>query len=225
MSNPFEDPIDSSSLGSTGPTFGQTQPLSPSRAPTNYSQGHLDLEAQLPQQQGFLASSPHPTAVIFHLLFKCLAITTYLLCGFIFDNFILVFVVCVLLLSFDFWTVKNVTGRLLVGLRWWNEVKDDGTTSWIFESKPDNRLVHPTDSLVFWVTLYATPLVWGLLGLAAFIGFKFQWLLIVVVAIVLSGANVVGFWKCQKDAKQKIQSFIFQRMMNSATNQGTGVSI
>jgi len=29
--------------------------------------------------------------------------------------------ICVLLLSsFDFWTVKNVTGRLLVGLRWWN---------------------------------------------------------------------------------------------------------
>jgi hypothetical protein len=28
-----------------------------------------------------------------------------------------------LLLAFDFWTVKNVTGRLLVGLRWWNEVR------------------------------------------------------------------------------------------------------
>ncbi len=28
----------------------------------------------------------------------------------------------VLLLAFDFWTVKNVSGRLLVGLRWWNEV-------------------------------------------------------------------------------------------------------
>ena len=26
--------------------------------------------------------------------------------------------------------------RLLVGLRWWNEVKDDGENVWIFESKP-----------------------------------------------------------------------------------------
>jgi hypothetical protein len=26
--------------------------------------------------------------------------------------------------------------RLLVGLRWWNEVKDDGTNEWIYESRP-----------------------------------------------------------------------------------------
>jgi hypothetical protein len=41
------------------------------------------------------------------------------------------FVVCVLLFAFDFWTVKNVTGRILVGLRWWNEVKPDGTEEWV----------------------------------------------------------------------------------------------
>ena len=28
----------------------------------------------------------------------------------------------VLLLALDFWTVKNVSGRLMVGLRWRNEV-------------------------------------------------------------------------------------------------------
>ena len=37
--------------------------------------------------------------------------------------------------QFDFWTVKNVSGRILVGLRWWNEVKEDQTV-WIFEAKP-----------------------------------------------------------------------------------------
>ncbi len=31
---------------------------------------------------------------------------------------------------------QNVTGRLLVGLRWWNDVKDDGSNIWIFESHP-----------------------------------------------------------------------------------------
>jgi len=35
----------------------------------------------------------------------------------------------------DFWTVKNITGRLMVGLRWWNYVDDDGKSHWIFESK------------------------------------------------------------------------------------------
>jgi len=40
-----------------------------------------------------------------------------------------------LLLAFDFWTVKNVSGRLMVGLRWWNKIEEDGTSTWIFESK------------------------------------------------------------------------------------------
>lgn len=39
------------------------------------------------------------------------------------------------MLVFDFWTVKNVSGRLLVGLRWWSENKEDGTTTWLFESR------------------------------------------------------------------------------------------
>ena len=34
-----------------------------------------------------------------------------------------------------FWFVKNIAGRVLVGLRWWNEVKEDGTEIWVFESK------------------------------------------------------------------------------------------
>ncbi len=33
-----------------------------------------------------------------------------------------IFIVVVLLFAFDFWTVKNVTGRLLVGLKWWSEI-------------------------------------------------------------------------------------------------------
>ncbi|KAJ7382609.1 Golgi apparatus membrane protein TVP23 B [Desmophyllum pertusum] len=51
----------------------------------------------------------------FHLLFRVAAIIAYLLCGWLSDSFITNFVVIVLLLSFDFWTVKNVTGRLLSG--------------------------------------------------------------------------------------------------------------
>jgi hypothetical protein len=37
-------------------------------------------------------------------------------------SFIIVFITVITFLAFDFWTVKNVSGRLLVGLRWWNKV-------------------------------------------------------------------------------------------------------
>ena len=41
----------------------------------------------------------------------------YLLCGWFSDSFIGSFVLIILLLSLDFWTVKNVSGRILAGLR------------------------------------------------------------------------------------------------------------
>ena len=34
--------------------------------------------------------------------------------------------VTVLLSALDFWVVKNISGRILVGLRWWNEINDLG---------------------------------------------------------------------------------------------------
>ena len=68
----------------------------------------------------------HPIAVVFHVGFRAAAVVWYLFASSLFDGFVFAFIVQVLLLALDFWTVKNVTGRLLVGLRWWNEVKDDG---------------------------------------------------------------------------------------------------
>ena len=53
----------------------------------------------------------------------------------IIDNEIMVFIVVVCLMAADFWTVKNVTGRILVGLRWENQIDEEGNEQWIFESK------------------------------------------------------------------------------------------
>ena len=54
-------------------------------------------------------------------------------------NFIVTFVITLVLIAADFWTVKNVTGRLLVGLRYWNEPSEDGKSSWRFESLREVR--------------------------------------------------------------------------------------
>jgi hypothetical protein len=81
------------------------------------------------------SKSSHPTALFFQVAFKLVSVLVYLLLGLFTSSFIIQFVVTVTLVSFDFWTVKNITGRLLVGLRWWNEVQEDGSTRWRFESK------------------------------------------------------------------------------------------
>ncbi|ORY01381.1 Golgi apparatus membrane protein tvp23 [Basidiobolus meristosporus CBS 931.73] len=164
----------------------------------------MDMESQQPEPQpSILKQSSHPIALVFHFVFRIGALVVYLLANFFTSSFVFTFVIAMLLLACDFWTVKNVTGRLLVGLRWWNEVQEDGTNVWVFESRDQTRVPNAVDSRMFWYSLYATPVVWFFLALIAIIRFNFQWLLIVGVAVVLNGANLVGYMKCDKDAKQK----------------------
>jgi hypothetical protein len=167
--------------------------------------------------QTILAESSHPTALIFHLLFRTAAVASYLFLWIIVgDAFILNFVLTVLLLAADFWTVKNVTGRLLVGLRWWTEPKADGTTAWIFESKPANTFrANPIDSRLFWWSLYLYPVVWALLGVVAVLRLEFPWLIVVGMAVMLNGTNLVGYTKCDKDARKKLMSGLGNRFMSS----------
>lgn len=90
--------------------------------------------SRLPAIIPFFATSRHPWVAFFHLFFKAAALLTYGFGTWFSSNFVLIFVICILLLAMDFWTVKNVAGRLLVGLRWWNEIKEDGESVWVFES-------------------------------------------------------------------------------------------
>lgn len=79
---------------------------------------------------------------------------------------VLVFIITLLLLSADFYYLKNIAGRRLVGLRWWNEVNTStGESHWVFESSdPTTRTITATDKRFFWLSLYATPALW--IGLA-----------------------------------------------------------
>ncbi|KAI8377438.1 uncharacterized protein BYT42DRAFT_469762, partial [Radiomyces spectabilis] len=140
----------------------------------------------------------HPIAAFFFLAFRLGAILMYLLGSFFTDNFTLVFVVTILLLAFDFWTVKNVSGRLLVGLRWWNEIQEDGSNKWVFESAHPDRQGNSADARLFWWVLYATPVLWILLALTCIFTLKGSWLVIVVIAIILNVANVYGYTQCDK---------------------------
>merc|ERR1711935_790732 len=138
--------------------------------------------------QGGLATGVMPpmkkTTMLFHALFKVLALAIYFFASWIFGDkgYVLTFVVVTILSAMDFWTVKNVSGRLLVGLRWWNDVNESGENNWRFESFEDRRFIHPTDSSFFWAILFAAPLVWGILGFLALVTFKIMWGLLTVVA-------------------------------------------
>jgi hypothetical protein len=171
---------------------------------------------------GALAMSSHPFVCVFHILFKGLALFLYIFGGWFTKdrnggtssaNFITVTVFCMLLLAADFWVVKNITGRLLVGLRWWNKVEGE-TTRWIFESAKD-RQVNKFDNSVFWTVLYVTPAVWCALLFIGILKFNLGWLIIVAMALTLSGANVYGYYKCSSDQKAQ-----FEQMMQQGAQAG-----
>lgn len=177
--------------------------------PATYSGEASSSSADAPAQSvtaqvsTLFKTSSHPVALAFFMAFKLASLIIYLFGVLFTSNFILLFVVIILLLAFDFWNVKNVAGRLLCGLRWWNEVGADGESIWVFESADPTRPSNSTDSKIFWSVLYVVPLLWLGLAMIAILKLEFVWLTIVAVALVLNLANVVAFTRCDKDARKK----------------------
>ena len=158
----------------------------------------------------FLQHATNPGIVLFTLLFKTLAVLSFLILGIFGVSDALIFIIVVILNAFDFWFVKNVSGRILVGLRWWNEVKDDGTEVWIFESDHEKRATS-IDTTLFWTSLYITPCFWGVFLIIELIGLSLMWFLVCLISFVLTFSNTVGYYKCSGEQKKKISNFLAEK--------------
>jgi len=160
-----------------------------------------------PDDQSGHYKGNHSTAAFFHVIFKLLALLCYVFGSVLFGgSYVLLFVIVVLLLAADFWTVKNVTGRMMVALRWWNEIQDNGTNVWRFEAG-DINLTHSFDATFFWAILFGHVIIWVVNLVAAFLG-SWKYLPLVLIALVLGGANAVGYSKCRKDARKRLEAWI-----------------
>ncbi|EQL03678.1 Golgi apparatus membrane protein tvp-23 [Ophiocordyceps sinensis CO18] len=112
----------------------------------------------------------------------------------------MIFIITILLLAADFYYLKNIAGRRLVGLRWWNEVDaQTGESKWVFEScDPASRIINPTDSRFFWLALYVPPVLWFVMAVLVLVRLQFLWLPLVVIALVLTVMNTLAFSRCDK---------------------------
>ncbi|XP_071427765.1 Golgi apparatus membrane protein TVP23 homolog A isoform X3 [Pithys albifrons albifrons] len=159
----------------------------------------------------------HPLATFFHLFFRVSAIVTYLFCDWFSNSFVACFVTILLLLSFDFWSVKNVTGRLLVGLRWWNQIDEDGKSHWVFEAKKVSTVAASTEAeaRIFWLGLIICPVIWTLFFFSTLFSLKLKWLALVIAGISLQTANLYGYIHC-KLGGQKTLSRVTSRLFATA---------
>ena len=150
-----------------------------------------------------------------------MAILLYLFSSSISDNFVFVFVFVILLLSFDFWTVKNVTGRLLVGLRWWNYVKPNGEEEWIYESLEDMAEINPSDARIFWTGLYGNLIVWVVFSFLDLLKVELSWFLLGLTAIGMTSANIYGYTQCSKSAKEKMDQMLSGQFASQALDNAS----
>ena len=112
------------------------------------------------------------------------SLLVYLLGMLFTENFVLIFIITIILLAMDFYYLKNIAGRRLVGLRWWNEVASSGDSHWVFESapqpnEPGGKTVTATDKRFFWMALYVQPALWIALAILALVRLRFIWLTLV----------------------------------------------
>ncbi|RMZ66890.1 golgi apparatus membrane tvp23 [Pyrenophora seminiperda CCB06] len=146
--------------------------------------------------------SSHPITLLTFLFFRVSSLVVYLLgLRLLTSNFVLIFIITILLLAMDFYYLKNIAGRRLVGLRWWNEVDaNTGDGRWVFESlDPETgRQINATDKRFFWLALYAQPVLWVVLAVVALVSLEFIWLTLVVIALVLTITNTLAFSRCDK---------------------------
>ncbi|KAF2281171.1 DUF846-domain-containing protein [Westerdykella ornata] len=172
--------------------------------------------------------SSHPITLLTFLFFRVSSLLTYLFGLQLFTkNFVLIFIITILLLATDFYYLKNIAGRRLVGLRWWNEVDPaTGDSKWVFESASEGeRTQNATDKRFFWIALYAQPVLWVALAIVALVGLEFIWLTLVgewslsfraspvkgfcwggiedvltatVIALILTITNTLAFSRCDK---------------------------
>ncbi|EJF66636.1 Golgi apparatus membrane protein TVP23 [Dichomitus squalens LYAD-421 SS1] len=152
---------------------------------------------------GILRQSAHPAVLFFLYFFRAVAIAVYILSGLFISNYVLSSVIVVVLLAMDFWNCRNVAGRRLVGLRYWNQVDDDGESYWVFESRDPSRPANPIDSRMFWIAVYTFPLLWLALLIVSILKFNLSFVPIVVLALVFNITNAIGFTYADRDAKQK----------------------
>ncbi|XP_028843338.1 Golgi apparatus membrane protein TVP23 homolog B [Denticeps clupeoides] len=171
----------------------------------------------------------HPLASFFHLFFRTSAILVYVLCELLSSSFIAGMVTIILLLSCDFWTVKNVTGRLLVGLRWWNQVDEDGKSHWVFEARKETskKTVSSSESRIFWLGLVVCPFFWVLFVFSALLSLKLKWLAVVLMGVALQWANLYGYVRCKvgrgTNLKKMATNYLGFQIFKQAMNKPEGL--
>lgn len=201
-------------------------------APTDFKipQTAEDYEKLSREQKAFfmqrfsVMQPSRPVVCFFHLIFKFIAGFSYLFGGLFVTSTLACFLSSFISVFFDFWITKNISGRLLVGLRWWNgqelgDIQEDEDL-WIFESFDCDFTFHTLDINVFWWGMFFSACFWILMSLGKVLSIDFLWGMLTLVAMLLNSTNLYAYYRCYRFHRQKISTMADAVVGAGAVNQG-----
>ena len=143
------------------------------------------------------------------MFFKGMALIFYIFFGLFVEDKTLCYIIVITLNAMDFWTVKNVSGRILVGLKWWSKINEQGKEEWMFASLSHSKSFfsffillseneNKFDNRVFWTTQYLMCAIWVIFAVVSLLSFSVSNFTVCFIGIILSGTNTMGYIKCDK---------------------------
>ncbi|KAK2962473.1 putative Golgi apparatus membrane protein TVP23 [Blattamonas nauphoetae] len=167
-----------------------------------------------------LAAKNHPVVIVFYFLFKVLSYLMYLFGSLFKFNFVITFVLEIVFFSCDFWITKNIAGRFLVGYRWWSAVGENGETTWRFEALQDRSCVKKRASSIFWITLWASTIIWALASIGRLFFFNFNLFFVTITGTIFCGINLIGYLRCSRvDPKKVLTEYTTKLVAAQAAQQ------
>jgi Eukaryotic protein of unknown function (DUF846) len=173
----------------------------------------------------------HPLSCLFHVGFKLVSILAFMFMGLFTRSNVSVFITVLLSACLDFWTTKNVTGRYLIGLRWWSAAdfateedivrtideddeghgdKKEDEPEWHFESYDTITTNSMLDANIFWWGQGGASIFWSIMLVLKVIGLNMFWGMLVFICCSLTVMNLYAYYLAMKDHEAKMQEFYYK---------------
>lgn len=159
----------------------------------------------------------------------------YFFCTWISESFIINFVVTTVLIVTEFWFTKNIGGRRLTGMRWWQVPSSTGSEStWRFEHRALEQVrplstrscaFEATEQVAksplrmqpnfqaskiaitqFWVGMIGLEIFWVIM--AVFAVRSPGYLILCVMAFSFTALNLFGYYKCRSWSSQQLKQTV-----------------
>ena len=157
-----------------------------------------------------ISKASHPFICLLHIGLKAATIFAYLFLSLVNKSSVHTFIVVIILSAVEFWVVKNVSGRYLVGMRWWNGEEDTGKENWYFESTLNFMGDSEIDANVFWGGMMISTGFWSVLLFVKMLSFSVFWGMLVFIAFSLNATNLYGYYLCRSDRQDKLSKVLAQ---------------